>query len=76
MAKSFPNSYIVCTCKQVSLAEIIFAIKEKGAKTIEEIGNLTDAGTCCGSCRCAKDDIGEQKMELYIEEILNKFTGK
>lgn len=76
MAKSFPHSYIVCTCKQVSLGEIIFAIKEKGAKTIDEIGDLTDAGTSCGSCKSAKDDIGEQKMELYLDEILNKFVGK
>jgi NAD(P)H-nitrite reductase large subunit len=33
MARNFPHSFIVCDCKQVSLGEIIHAIKEKGAKT-------------------------------------------
>lgn len=74
MARSFPHSYIVCECKQVSLGEIIYAIKEKGAKTIDDIENMTDAGSSCGSCKSSKDDMGEQKMELYIEDILKKFN--
>ena len=36
MAQKFPHSYEVCNCKHVTLGEIIFAIKEKGAKSIEE----------------------------------------
>lgn len=74
MARTFPHSYIVCDCKQVSLGEIIFAIKEKGAKTLEDIEELTDAGSTCGSCRCKEDDIGVEKMELYIVDILKKFV--
>lgn len=73
MSKIFPHSFIVCECKQVSLGEIIFAIKEKNAKTLEDIENITDAGGSCGSCRCVKDDIGVEKMQLYIEDILKKF---
>ncbi|MGM0519014.1 MAG: (2Fe-2S)-binding protein [Campylobacterota bacterium] len=73
MSKSFPHSYEVCTCKHVTLGEIIYAIKEKGASTIDEIGELTDAGTCCKSCRSAQDDIGAEKMELYLVQILDKF---
>lgn len=75
MAKSFPNSYVVCNCKHVTLGEIIYAIKEKGAKTLEDIEELTDAGGSCGSCKNAQSDIGEEKLELYIEEILKKFVG-
>jgi NAD(P)H-nitrite reductase large subunit len=45
MARNFPHSYEVCTCKHVTLGEIICAIKEKNAKTLDELGNLTDAGT-------------------------------
>ena len=74
MARNFPHSYIVCNCKQVSLGEVIFAIKEKGAKTLEDIEDMTDAGSSCGCCKGAKYDIGEQKMELYLDEILKKFN--
>jgi len=76
MAKNFPHSYIVCDCRQVTLGEIIHAIKEKGAKTLDDIEDITDAGSSCGCCRSAKDDIGEPKMELYIDEILDKFKEK
>ncbi|MBL3519943.1 (2Fe-2S)-binding protein [Aliarcobacter lanthieri] len=74
MARNFPHSFIVCECKRVSLGEIIYAIKEKGAKTLEDIEDITDAGSSCGCCRSAADDIGEKKMELYLDEILNKFV--
>ena len=57
MAKSFPHSFEVCTCKHVTLGEIIYAIKEKGAKTLEDIENITDAGTCCKSCKNSQSDI-------------------
>ncbi|HJE02372.1 (2Fe-2S)-binding protein [Aliarcobacter thereius] len=76
MAKNFPHSFIVCDCKQVSLGEIVHAIKEKGAKTLEEIENLTDAGSSCGSCRCKEDDVGVEKMELYLVDILKKFENE
>ena len=74
MARNFPHSYIVCNCKQVSLGEVIFAIKEKGAKTLDNLEDLTDAGSSCGCCKSNEDDIGEQKMELYLDEILKKFN--
>lgn len=74
MARNFPHSYEVCTCKHVTLGELIYAIKEKDAKTLEDLGEITDAGTCCKSCKNEKSDIGVEKMELYLEEILNKFN--
>ena len=74
MARSFPHSYEVCTCKHVTLGEIIHAIKENGAKNIDDLVRLTDAGSCCKSCRNKECDVGEIKMELYLEEILNKFN--
>ena len=48
MARNFPHSYIVCNCKQVSLGEVIYAIKEKGAKTLDNLEDLTDAGSSYG----------------------------
>ncbi len=71
----FQHRFEVCTCKSVTLGEIIHAIKEKGAKTIDEIGNITDAGTACGCCKSAKDDFGDPKMKLYLEQILKRFTA-
>ena len=76
MARNFHHSFEVCTCKRVTLGEIVYAIKEKNAKTLEDLGNLTDAGTCCKSCKNAQSDIGVEKMELYLEEELNKFNKK
>lgn len=75
MARNFPHSYEVCNCKHVTLAEVIDAIKQRGATTIEEIGNLTDAGTCCGCCQSSEKDFGEEKMQLYLEDIVKKFVN-
>lgn len=75
MAKRFHHSYEVCTCNHVTLGEIMYAIKEKNATTLEKIGELTDAGTSCKCCQNANKDIGEEKMELYLEKILDKFVG-
>jgi bacterioferritin-associated ferredoxin len=47
---------IICNCNEVYKNEIIQAIKEKGCKTVEEIGEATGAGTICGGCQ---DDIQE-----------------
>lgn len=74
MAKSFSHSYVVCKCRNVTLGEIIFSIKEKGANSIDEIGELTDAGTCCKCCQSEDKDIGAEKMELYLEQIIDKFV--
>lgn len=70
----FHFSHVVCNCKHVTLGEIIHSIKDRDAKSIEDVATLTDAGTACKCCRCPKDDFGQPKMELYIEQIVNKFV--
>ncbi len=70
----FQYSYEVCGCKNVTLGEIVHAIEKKGAKTIEEVGEMTDAGIACGCCKSKEDDFGDPKMKLYISQILNKFA--
>lgn len=72
MSKRFHHSHEVCSCKHVILGEILHAIKEQNASTIEEIGEKTDAGTCCGCCVSSEKDFGEEKMELYLTTILEK----
>lgn len=71
---NFPHSYEVCRCKHVSLGEIIHAIDEQGARTIQDIGDMTDAGIACGCCKSSSDDFGDPKMGLYIDQILEKFV--
>ena len=44
-------SEIICHCFEVSREEIENAIREKGLKTVEEVGEATNAGTGCGGCR-------------------------
>ncbi|MDD2584586.1 MAG: (2Fe-2S)-binding protein [Bacteroidales bacterium] len=55
---------IICNCMEVYKSEIVEAIKSKGLKTVEEVGEATDAGTGCGGCQ---DD---------IQEILDQVNGK
>ncbi len=53
---------IICNCNEVYKSEIIKAIKENGAKTVEDVGEITGAGTVCGGCQ---DDIQD-----ILDEIL------
>lgn len=55
---------IVCTCNEIRQSEIERAIREKGLKTIEAVGNETTAGTVCGGC----------VDEIYL--LLEKIHGK
>lgn len=70
----FQYSHVVCNCKHVTLGEIICSIKDNNAKTIEEVGEMTDAGTACGCCKSKEDDFGDPKMELYLDQIVKKFV--
>lgn len=54
----------ICYCNNVNKSEIVKAIKEKGLKTVDEVGEETMAGTGCGQCQ---DD---------IQEILDEINGK
>lgn len=57
------NEEIICNCMQITRGEIIEATKLQGLKTIDEVGDETEAGTVCGSCH---DD---------IEDILKEING-
>ena len=57
-------SEIICHCFEVSREEIENAIREKVLKTVEEVGEATNAGTGCCGCQ-------EQ-----IQEILDEINGK
>lgn len=55
------NDDIICNCNEIYKSEIVKAIKEKGLKTVAEVGDETTAGTTCGSCQ---DDIQDILDEL------------
>jgi len=57
------NDEIICNCNEITRGEIVKAINDKGLKTVEEVGEATDAGTGCGACQ---DD---------IQEILDEING-
>jgi len=52
----------ICQCNGIMKSEIVKAIKEKGLKTVEEVQDVTDAGTVCGSCI---PDIEDILKEIY-----------
>ena len=55
---------IICNCFSVSRGTIEDAIKEKGLKSVEQVGEATEAGTGCGGC------------QEKIQEILDEINGK
>jgi len=57
------NDEIICNCNEITRGEIVKAINDKGLKTVEEVGEATEAGTGCGACH---DD---------IQEILDEING-
>jgi len=57
-----PDKKIVCNCMEVSEADIEHAVLE-GARSFEEVSEMTKAGTGCGGCR---DDV-ITVMERYVK---------
>lgn len=55
---------LICSCMDVYKSTIVKAITDNKLKTVEEVGEITEAGTVCGECQ---DD---------IQEILDEINGK
>ena len=54
-------SEIICHCFEVSREEIENKKKKKGLKTVEEVGEATNAGTGCGGC--------QEQIQEILDEI-------
>jgi NAD(P)H-nitrite reductase large subunit len=67
--------YIVCSCRYVSLGEIVYSIEQNGAEDIKGITKFTDAGSMCGCCISKEKDYEDSK-KLYISQIIKKIKGK
>jgi NAD(P)H-nitrite reductase large subunit len=55
---------LICTCNEIYKSAIVKAIKEKGLKTVEEVGDETTAGAVSGQCQ---DDIQDILNEINRE---------
>ncbi len=53
---------IICNCMDVSEHEIVDAIKNKEAVTVQDIMDITGAGTGCGSCIDDLDEILKREL--------------
>lgn len=53
---------IICNCNEIYKSEILKAIEEQELKTVEEVGEVTTAGTVCGGCQ---DDIQDILDEYW-----------
>lgn len=72
MIVNFKKEYQICTCKKVTLEEIINSIKNQGARTLGRIQELTSAGTECRYCIFQEGDFGKIKKKLYCKDVLNE----
>ncbi len=68
---------IICTCREVSLGEILFNIIERKADTIDKLCKLSDAGVCCKSCITKQNEIRSiNPTGLYLDLIIQKVKNK
>ena len=66
--EKFDLEYNVCECFDVTLKEIVDAIKA-GDRDIDALMDRLDVGSACGLCQsCDNDEYGDR--ELHLEEIL------
>lgn len=54
---------VICSCNEIYKSQIVDAIKNNGLTTVEQVGEITTAGTVCGQCL---DD---------IQKILDEING-
>ncbi len=72
MIKEFEKDYEVCNCKNVSIEDIVVAIKDKNAKTLGDIQEFTGAGTECRHCIFPEGDFGKMKKKIYCKDVLKE----
>jgi bacterioferritin-associated ferredoxin len=53
---------LICICKDVYSEDIEKAVREQNLRTVEEVGEVTGAGTVCGLC--------QSEVEAIIEDII------
>jgi NAD(P)H-nitrite reductase large subunit len=59
----FENDDFVCRHMQLTKADLLRAIRDKGLTSFTEIQDETDAGTICGTCVADIEEILEVELE-------------
>ena len=70
----FSAAMIVCLCKAVSSSTVRRVIDE-GAMTSDDVGRACGAGTDCGGCRGAIDDLLDEACDRACGRRLPLFSG-
>ncbi len=65
---------IVCLCKAVS-SSTLRRIIEEGAASLDEVGRACGAGTDCGGCRGAIDEMVNEACDRAYARRLPLFSG-
>ncbi len=65
---------IVCLCKAVS-SSTLRRIIEEGAASLDEVGRACGAGTDCGGCRGAIDEMVDEACDRACARRLPLFSG-
>lgn len=64
------HNEILCRCLQVTHAQVEQAITVFSAETVQDVANLTEAGTGCMCCRrCIRDLIRQKQATAQTLEI-------
>lgn len=59
---------VLCVCRGLRCSDVKKVIRE-GAETLDAVGAACGAGTDCGSCRCAIEDLIEEHIEDLADRV-------
>ena len=68
----FGNSYEICNCKKITIAQLQNAIIKEKISTLARIQDITTAGTECMFCIFPEGDFGKIKKKIYCKDILDE----
>jgi len=54
---------VICPCYDLTKKDLIEAIKKHKIKTVEELSEITGAGTICGACIYELEELVEKYKE-------------
>jgi NAD(P)H-nitrite reductase large subunit len=66
---SIPNDAQVCSCNNVTKAQICSAIREKNLCSVEEVKACTKAGTGCGGCLPLVTDLFKAQIKASGKKV-------
>ncbi|MCD9015776.1 nitrite reductase large subunit NirB [Parachryseolinea silvisoli] len=61
--KSLPDTAQICSCENITKGDLICQIKDKGARTIDDLKKTTKACTGCGGCTPLVNDVLKMTLE-------------